>query len=344
MIKPSTVPFYLGTQSDRLLEHLTHPAQLLFATTCPDIALLDSARFGTLSTIPIDSMSTIMVAKSLRDEHSTKGATKHDIILVSDPSMLRTISFLESNTLKQWLILYLIKVDRNGGGIFDEMLQISLSKFLGHNVTRISLPEVSIATIPPKSIVISTVELEEPILINIDQSELNLIKILTNHASTLLWITGGGLFQAQRPDFSLVLGLSRSLMLEQPGLNFLVFDIDDIKTNEDIIENAIYILNQAMHETSPEYEYLQHEGILYTSRFIPEISLNRRFRERQKGEAIMLPLQEAGDCQLSIEKIGQIDTLRYVQQLQSDNGLKPDFVEVLIKSVGLNAKVRMYVQ
>ena len=171
-------------------------------------------------------------------------------------------------------------------------------------------------------------------------TELEAIKVLTDRASTLLWITGGGLFQAQKPDFSLVLGLSRAVMFEQPSLKFMVFDIDDLATGaEAALLNTKHILNQSMLSSKPDFEYLQRRGVLYISRFVPETPMNREFSEKQNQKDSMIPLEEAGYCQLSVRKFGQPDGFVFDQYSRQPSELQPGFVEVKTEVMSMNKKV-----
>lgn len=214
-----------------------------------------------------------------------------------------------------------------------------MCSFFGRDVSRVNLDEVSSATVPPKSVVISTLELEDPILSKVTPEELNSLKALTDNATTILWITGGGTFSARRPDFSLVLGLSRSLTLEQPSLKFFIFDIDDSEDVHSASRNALFILHQGLHDPAPEFEYVQHKGTLHASRFVPDESMNKSFLEKQRSEIATVPLQDAGRCQLSIEEPGQFDTLRFLQSSARVEDLKPGTVEVQVKCTSINAKV-----
>lgn len=220
-------------------------------------------------------------------------------------------------------------------------MQDKLSKLFGYNIPRIPLCQASSATLPPGSVIISTIELEKSLLDTITSDEMANVKSMTDHASVLLWISGGNLFKAEKPDFALVPGLSRSIMLEQPALMFCTFDINNVPRELDTaVDNVLAILHQALHSQSPEFEYLQNGNILYSSRLYPDETTNTKFRERQGSTPLQLSLQDAGHCQLSIKHVGQLDTIRFVQSSQKDTALQPGFVEVQVKCMGLNAKAR----
>lgn len=201
--------------------------------------------------------------------------------------------------------------------------------------------EVSPATIPAKSIIISTIEVYEPFLSVLSAHDLERLQILTDSASIMLWLTGGGLLKAKGPDFSPVFGLLRALMLEQPSLKFPVLDIDSESPEEIAASkaNIPLILNRVLRSTMPDFEYLQYNGVLHIRRFVPDEPMNKTFQQKIDKEATIVPLYSAGSCELNTNRVGQMDILHFVQTSRNSEPLLPDYLEVHVKCVGLNAKV-----
>jgi len=77
--------------------------------------------------------------------------------------------------------------------------------------------------------VLSLVEPEDPLLAVTNDEQMGRVKIMTDNASIILWVTAGDLLGSKSPNFALVQGLSRALMMEQPSLRFLTFDVDNIQ-------------------------------------------------------------------------------------------------------------------
>ena len=215
-----------------------------------------------------------------------------------------------------------------------------MSEYFGGSVDRVRLEDVSPANIPNGSVVISTIELEDPILEETTPQEMEWIRVITDNSSTLVWVSGGGLFKAERPSFSLVHGFARSVMLEQPSLKMFLIDFDvTSETHSSSVANTLTVLHQGIHSSKPEFEYLQHDSVLYSSRFVPEESKNKRFRQGQNAETVDTALQNAGNCQLNIKSPGQLDSLHFTQRSDGNDVLQPGYVEVRVQAVGLNAKV-----
>lgn len=204
----------------------------------------------------------------------------------------------------------------------------------------LSFDQVSEATMPPGALIIATVELETPLFKGATGTDIARVKVLLERASTIIWVTGGGLLQGKRPDFALFAGLSRAVALEQPSLKVLSFDIDDFVSDRNMVaDNIVSVLDQSLHDPAPDYEFIHHNGMIYVSRFMPDEKMNREFNQSEKAAKITMTWKQAGHCQLAIERVGQLDTLHFERVSEPVDQLKPEFVEVQVKFVGLNAKV-----
>ena len=165
------------------------------------------------------------------------------------------------------------------------------------------------------------------------------MKIITDTASKIMWITNADLLTGTRPDFAPVLGLSRALMLEQPSIRFSVFDVDDISQDIGITaRNISKAMQQLIEEVDPDYELAQKKGVVHVLRWEPEEPLNLHFRLKQNREIVNLTLEATGRCELSIKQPGQMDTVHFVKK-DYESTLLADHVEIQVKSVGMNAKV-----
>ena len=215
-----------------------------------------------------------------------------------------------------------------------------MTEALGTLVTVLRFDQVSEATLLPDAIVVATVELETPVLKTATKSELVRLKLLIERTSTMIWVTGGGLLQGRRPDLSLYAGLSRAVSLEQPSSKLIAFDVDDFVSNPNKVANHIVdVLDQSLHDSAPDYEYIYHRGLLHVSRFMGDEEMNLNFRQGWRATRITTTWEQAGHCQLAIDRVGQLNTLHFEQVSGPEDQLRADFVEVQVKYVGLNAKV-----
>ncbi len=231
-------------------------------------------------------------------------------------------------------------VEREGSEAFNDLLASALSRNFGQDIKRISLNKLLPDMMTPKATVISTIELKKPILSTLTDSESINVKTMTDNATNLIWLTGGDNMNGGNPDMSLVSGLSRALMLEQPSLRFFTLDVDKPDDDFDLsVHNVVTLVEEAHSIEVPDFESVQHEGLLHISRFVPEETLNATFRQKQNDQIISQPLSQSKPSRLTIQSIGQFDSLAFTETVAVSGDLKADHVEVEVKSIGLNAKV-----
>ncbi|MCJ1311389.1 hypothetical protein MMC25_005060 [Agyrium rufum] len=233
----------------------------------------------------------------------------------------------------------IVVVERGDNEAFNTSLTKKLTEYFGQPVPCITLERLTQSALNPKTTVISTIELNEPILSTLTSAEMSAVKIITDNAQNVIWLTGGGALTGKRPNFALVSGLSRALMLEQPSLRFFTIDIDHPSSGkESIIQNLISVVEEALRSEILDFEFVQHKDVLHISRFVPEENMNAVFRQKQGSESTPKRLEEAKPCRLTIETVGQLDTITFTQQPEHPSTMPATFVEVDIKAVGLNAK------
>ncbi|RFU27489.1 hypothetical protein B7463_g8851, partial [Scytalidium lignicola] len=228
-----------------------------------------------------------------------------------------------------------IVVDRGINPVSKALVE-KLSVLTGHTIPRLSMNEISSQTIPSKSIVFSLLEVETPLLSGCNDYEMEKVKIITDNASKIIWVTGGNLLKAKDPRFGLVNGLSRALMMEQPSLTFFTFDIDNVNVEPYSTANNI-LSTLSANQCCTDYEFIQQEGVVHVSRFVPDDGLNSAFRQKQGDEILNISLEEAKPAQLSISEAGNFDSIHF-KQITLPQLLEPNTVQVSVKTVGLNAK------
>ena len=228
----------------------------------------------------------------------------------------------------------------NNTKLNDKLCEMWESRF-NEPLERVSLPVITIASLPPGTSVICTVELYEPLLTTLTESAMSSMKIITDQAAYMLWVHGGGNTDAERPNLAMITGFSRLLILEQPSLRFFTHDIDDPDADaETFIIDILATLDDLHSEDCQDLEVVERHGVPFTQRFVPEEGLNETFRQRQGNRFAVKRLGDNKPVRLTIQDIGQFDTLAFEPEMSGDDGLKAGCVQVDVKSVGLNAKVR----
>lgn len=194
----------------------------------------------------------------------------------------------------------------------------------------------------PDVTIIVTVECQYHILSNLTSNGLSGIQKFVQEARTLLWLTSGAVMEASKPLSALALGLSRALMLEQPVLRFYVVDVEADDSHNGVQQtchNIQSVLENDSCGKRHEFELIQRNGILWSSRLVPDEKYNSHFMSKQQNGTETAPLSQIGKFELICSHTGQIDSL-HVRALSPNSELESGFVEVRTKAVGLNFKVR----
>lgn len=135
-------------------------------------------------------------------------------------------------------------------------------------------------SIPPNSHVIMLAECEETLLANIEETEFEKIKHIIGNASSVVWITNGGLLKGKRPKFAMARGLARSIISEQASIKFTTLDIDlDHEKVDRICEVTLDTVESQIHRSSTEAEVILSRGRVYINRVLPRDSLNKELLE-----------------------------------------------------------------
>ncbi|KAL4746292.1 hypothetical protein BDW72DRAFT_207477 [Aspergillus terricola var. indicus] len=205
-------------------------------------------------------------------------------------------------------------------------------------ITCVPLALLKPAHILKGTTIFSLCELHTPLLSTSSDAEMAQIKLMTDNATSLVWLTNGDIMNGTRPDFALASGIARALTLEQPSLTFYTFDLDEPDTDIGLTaQHLIAILNQP--SWNPDLEFVQRRGIVHISRFIPDDGFNATFRNRQGLETTAIPLQDAGAVELTLSRAGRFDEIFFTQtQLEPVSTLRPTEVHIQVAAVGLNAK------
>lgn len=192
-------------------------------------------------------------------------------------------------------------------------------------------------------------EIQNSVLVDMRPEQFDGLKKLVSSASSILWVTGGDLAVGKNPILAMAHGINTVLMNENSirNLKFATFDIDytsavqsfDLaKPITDVWTTVVAAANRATCET----DFILKNGVICISRVVPDMELNGEFsldmgtgRDEQDFPAF-------GNVQLALETPGLLDTVYFREKPTCDITLGVDEVEIEVKAVGLNMKVRSW--
>ncbi|KAI0529826.1 KR domain-containing protein [Xylaria digitata] len=179
-------------------------------------------------------------------------------------------------------------------------------------------------------------KLYSPLLSRITDQDMQRVKIMTDKAACLVWVTGGNIIRGCKPNLALAAGLARAVGIEQPSLKFYTYDVDAPNTHVDLMARHILsILNQ--QGPKPDIEFVQQDSIVHVSQLVPNNDINTLFRNKQGLETTTLSLKKAKDVQLAIRRPSQFESIFFKQQ-KEPLLLSPNKVRIKVASAGVNAK------
>lgn len=82
----------------------------------------------------------------------------------------------------------------------------ALRKVQGYWVLRVLLDELTEEHITPGIVVFNLAEVKTPLLATISDEHMARVKLMTDRAGSIVWLTNGNILEGSRPDFSLVSG------------------------------------------------------------------------------------------------------------------------------------------
>ncbi|KAL4942703.1 hypothetical protein BDV06DRAFT_235237 [Aspergillus oleicola] len=233
-------------------------------------------------------------------------------------------------------------VEREAKTALGSALADALRPLQGHWVLRVPLHQLTPEHVTSGTTVYNLAELESPLLATISDDDMARVKLLTDNASSLVWVTGGNIINADNPDFALVSGLSRAVMLEQPALKFYTYDVDaQGRDDNDHIHSTAQRLVSVLAQQGkvPDLEFAQYQGAVHVSRFTPDEGVNALFRRKQGLQATLSKLADTPDVRLALTQAGQLDSIYFQEQEQeAAKSLEPTEVRVKVAAIGLNAK------
>ncbi|KAL4993011.1 hypothetical protein BDV10DRAFT_190367 [Aspergillus recurvatus] len=229
-------------------------------------------------------------------------------------------------------------VERDRKTSLGSALADALRPLQGHWVMHVLLHQLTEEHVSRGMTVFSLCELETPLLSVISDEEMARLKLITDYAGTLVWMTGGNIMSGDRPDFALASGLARAAMLEQPALRFYTYDVDSPGRQQQVDVTTRHLLALLSQQAkSADLEFAQCQGVVHVSRFVPDDGLNFQFRSKQGLETISCQLGGAQDVRLALGQAGQLDSI-YFKQQSPPPAIGPGDVRVKVASIGINAK------
>ena len=181
--------------------------------------------------------------------------------------------------------------------------------------------------------VVMLTDLEGSLLHTLGKEELTAIQSISNIASSILWVTTGGLLTGKRPEYGMVAGLARVITSEQASLDLTILDLDIETTDSKQIPNIIARTAKEQDEKgfAHENETCIADNLAYISRLTPNDQVNKAHSSAEQS-VISAPF----DPQSCL--VGKVQSGKIVFEVddRADDHLEDGQVEVQVLYGGLN--------
>ena len=188
----------------------------------------------------------------------------------------------------------------------------------------------------PGQDIISLLDIGKPFLYSATANEFEGFKNFVTRidGSGVLWVTGAAQIRCHDPNYSLILGMARTirneLLMDFGTLELEKFDLDGWKATANVLHEFGHRVRDSDHD--PVLEYAYSDGKVQVGRY-HWISVSKELLDSKHA---------SNPRKLEIGRPGILHTLTWKQEEPMD--LKSDWVEVETRAVGLNFKVDTYLR
>ncbi|KAJ0335543.1 hypothetical protein COL922a_009083 [Colletotrichum nupharicola] len=180
------------------------------------------------------------------------------------------------------------------------------------------------------AVVVSLLELEQPMLADLSESDFQALQSLILQSERILWVTGSG----DDPSFYVVDGLARTVANEKASLPFQTLHLSSPSA-----ASGQSLAGRILASDTPDNEFRDVQGLLQTSRVYKSAVGERRIARHLKDATRMVPLaQEKSRVRLAIGRPGLLDTLHFVKDERTLEPLADTDVEISVRASSINFK------
>ena len=182
----------------------------------------------------------------------------------------------------------------------------------------------------PGQTIVSAIDLEGPFLYSATEEKFDEFRSFFEgiQDSTLLWLTGAAQIACKDPNYSLVLGMARSIRNEL-RMDLTTLELENF--NSEAFKAAVDVLHELQYrarddDTDPVMEYAYHDGRIQVG----------RFHWMSISDSLLQPEKDNCPKKLEVGRLGFLQSLAWNQLEPTE--LKSDWVEIDTRAVGLNFK------
>lgn len=195
--------------------------------------------------------------------------------------------------------------------------------------------------LPTGSRIIFAADLNFDILADGDETEFEQIKRMARRASSILWLTQGGLLQGHNPKAAISTGLIRMLTTENPLSRYGILHLEQKfrPTDYSSIRQIIQCESE-LHRGNNENEFAAHNSVVHISRLILDDDLNSRYQAQDDALSTLteMPLYQQEPMIVGFETPGLLSSAYFRRDNSYCIPLGDDWIQIKTCGIGLNWK------
>lgn len=182
-------------------------------------------------------------------------------------------------------------------------------------------------------------ELEGPMLSRMSEAEMAAMRAYTQLASTAVWVTNGDVLAGREPEKTLVFGISKSIMTEQPSFHLASIDIDPdaaLASSARLVVDMEAEFRRNPHDMNTEL--VEKGGVVYSSRYIVDDDGNAAFARSWMPPTERLPIR--GNLSMGFDRVGRLDSFHFEDVSGAETALGETDVLVEARAFAFDQTVR----
>lgn len=215
---------------------------------------------------------------------------------------------------------------------------------VGNTIEACSLGDMdTLSTFTDATLVVMLPEIEQPFLVDLNETTYGALHRLLNKAQEVVWVTAGIEQSPNAPRRHIVDGLARVLCTENDRLSFITAHLDDHVANPAVWAKHIYqIMSMRLAPNATkasELDYREQDGVLHIGRVAESEELNDALFEQTQAPPKLRPFKQCLPLTCTIANPGSVESkaMLFVEDTGAiERPLGDEEVEIEVKAVGVN--------
>jgi len=203
----------------------------------------------------------------------------------------------------------------------------------------ISLDELSSYKSHEESTILSLLELEKPILYDLEETDFYTLRHALKAHQTVIWVTAASTTSSVFAEVGMIQGLARVLSTEERTSSIVTVALEDHKEHpETWAKHVIQVSNSTMSARGDilELEYVERDGTLMIGRVAEANELNHEVHARTTPTTRLQEFDGSLPMTLAVGNPGSLDSLHFIEDPRYCTEIQPDEVEIRVVAVGVN--------